>query len=58
LQRLTRDAIIKELNETLRRKEAARIYHWHQRTGQFPPRRDQAIPPAVPGTAGETSQPP
>ena len=38
LQQLTVEAITRELNETLRRKEEARIYNWHQQAGQFPPR--------------------
>jgi hypothetical protein len=58
LGRLTLEAITKELNETLRRKEEARIYHWHQRTGQYPPRRVRADSPTVQGPAGETSRPP
>ena len=57
-RRLTLEAITRELNETLRRKEEARIYHWYQRTGQFPPKRAKEAPPAVQGTAGETSRPP
>ena len=58
LGRLTLEAVARELNETLRRKEEARIYHWYQQTGQFPPRRVRVAPPAVPCTAGETSRPP
>ncbi len=58
LQRLTLESISRELNETLRRKEEARIYHWYQRTGQFPPRRARLAPLAEQGTAGETSRPP
>jgi hypothetical protein len=58
LQRLTLEAITKELKETLRRKEEARIYHWHQRTGQFPPRRARVTPPTAQATVGETGRPP
>ena len=58
LQRLTLETITRELNETLRRKEEARIYHWYQRTGQFPPRRARRGPPAEQGATGETSRPP
>jgi hypothetical protein len=58
LGRLTLGTITRELNETLRRKEEARIYHWHQRTGQYPPRRAGAASPTVEGAAGETSHPP
>jgi hypothetical protein len=36
--------IADEINRVLRRKEEARIYHWHQRTGEFPPRRGTRPP--------------
>ena len=39
LGRLTVEAIVRELNETLRRTEEARIYHWMHNTGKYPPRR-------------------
>ena len=48
LQRLTLEAITRELNETLRRKEEARIYHWYQRTGRLPPRRARLVSSAAP----------
>ena len=35
------EQIVEEINRVLRRNEEARIYHWHQRTGNFPPRRDE-----------------
>ena len=58
LQRLTLESITRELNETLRSKEEARIYHWYQRTGRFPPRRVRLAPPTEQGTAAEASRPP
>ena len=42
--RLTPEAALRELNAILRRKEEARIYHWRQRTGGYPPRRGAAAP--------------
>ena len=39
LRELTLPGVLRELNATLRRKEEARIYHWFQRTGHYPPRR-------------------
>lgn len=30
--------IAREVTDVLTRNEEARIYHWHARTGQFPPR--------------------
>ena len=39
LGRLTLEGIVQELNETLRRTEEARIYHWMANTGKYPPRR-------------------
>jgi hypothetical protein len=35
----TPEQIAVVINETLRRNEQARIYHWHKATGSFPPRR-------------------
>lgn len=37
--KLTLETIVRELNETLRRTEEARIYYWVHRTGKYPPRR-------------------
>ena len=31
--------IAAEVNRVLRRNEEARIYHWHAKTGKFPPPR-------------------
>ena len=31
--------IAEEINRVLQRNEEARIYHWHQQTKEFPPRR-------------------
>jgi hypothetical protein len=31
--------IATEVNRVLRRNEEARIYHWHEQTNEFPPRR-------------------
>jgi hypothetical protein len=42
LQVLTIERIADELNETLRRKEEARIYAWHHKTNTYPPRRNGA----------------
>jgi hypothetical protein len=39
LRELTLAGVLRELNETLRRKEEARIYHWFHRTGRYPPGR-------------------
>jgi len=30
--------IAQEVSDVLRRNEQTRIYHWHARTGRFPPR--------------------
>jgi hypothetical protein len=30
--------IARQITRVLTRNEEARIYHWHSRTGQFPPR--------------------
>jgi hypothetical protein len=32
------EQIVEEINRVLRRNEEARIYHWLQTTGNFPPR--------------------
>jgi hypothetical protein len=40
--------IAEEINRVLRRKEEARIYHWHRRTGEFPPRRSTPAAPRGP----------
>jgi hypothetical protein len=45
---LTLAGIVREMNETLRRKEEARIYHYHSATGRYPPRRGAADPPSGP----------
>jgi hypothetical protein len=50
LRHLTLQGIVRELNETLRRKEESRIYHWHTRTGHYPPR-CTAVTHAAPGQA-------
>jgi SRSO17 transposase len=39
LGQLTLATIVREMNETLRRTEEARIYHWMNNTGKYPPRR-------------------
>jgi hypothetical protein len=39
LRELSLAAIARELQETLRRKEEARIYHYLSNTGAYPPRR-------------------
>jgi hypothetical protein len=48
LRHLAATRIAEELSATLRRKEEARICHWHQQTGQYPPRRG-ADPDETPG---------
>jgi hypothetical protein len=55
---LTLEALTRELNAVLRRKEEARIYHWQRQTGEYPPRRNRPAPPAVLGTAGDPGRPP
>ena len=35
------ERIAEVVTRVLWRKEAARIYKWHKKTGQFPPRRAQ-----------------
>ena len=44
--------------DPLRCRRRRRIYPWHQRTGQFPPRRARMATHTVQGTASETSRPP
>jgi SRSO17 transposase len=48
LRELTLEGIARAVNATLRRKEEARIYHYYQKTGRYPPRRGQTVN----GTAG------
>jgi SRSO17 transposase len=55
LGRLTLPGIVRELNETLRRTEEARIYHWVANTGKFPPRRTVPSEPLVTVAEGGTS---
>ena len=55
LARLTRESIVRELNETLRRTEEARIYYWVHRTGKYPPRR--ALPTPTTATVVEVALP-
>jgi SRSO17 transposase len=50
LGRLTLAGIVREMNETLRRTEEARIYHWVANTGQYPPRRPVPSEPIVTAT--------
>ena len=57
LEHLTLDRIVEELNQSLRRKEMARIYHWHQQTGQYPPRRDAGGEPRGQAPAGALASP-
>jgi predicted ATP-dependent serine protease len=40
LGEVTLAGIVREVNAALKRKEEARIYHWHRRTGHYPPRRN------------------
>ena len=47
LGRLTLATIVRELNETLRRTEEARIYHWIDNTGKYPPRRTEPGEPTA-----------
>jgi hypothetical protein len=35
----TAEEIAADVTRVLRRNEEARIYHWHNKTGKFPPRR-------------------
>src|SRR5262249_43616156 len=57
LGRGTLPAIARELNETLRRSEEARIYHWVENTGKYPPRRTVPSQPRVTVTLAEVSAP-
>ena len=45
VQVVTVERIARERNETLRRKETARISAWHQKTNTYPPRRQGAEEP-------------
>jgi SRSO17 transposase len=47
LRRLSLATIVRELNETLRRTEEARIYHWVHNTGKYPPRRTEPSEPTA-----------
>jgi len=59
LERLTLGTIVRELNATLRRTEEARIYHWIENTGKYPPRRmEPSDPKVVIAEAGTASGPP
>jgi SRSO17 transposase len=59
LGRVTLPAIVRELNETLRRTEEARIYHWVENTGKYPPRRSAPSQPRVTvAQVGEPRSPP
>ena len=43
--------IARQVSAVLRRNEEARIYHWHRRTGRFPPPRPRPGPrPREPST--------
>ncbi|WP_406699655.1 hypothetical protein V5E97_12420 [Singulisphaera sp. Ch08] len=37
------DEISRVVTRVLRRNEESRIYHWHNATGEFPPRRPRPI---------------
>ena len=50
VQVVTVERIARERNETLRRKETARIYAWHQKTNTYPPRRQGAQETSAGGT--------
>ena len=59
LGRLSLAGIVTEMNEVLRRTEAARIYHWVANTGKYPPRRTSPAAPVVtPAEVGESRNPP
>ena len=59
LGQLTREGIVRELNEVLRRTEEARIYHWVANTGKYPPRRTIASTHGVTVVeVGESGAPP
>src|SRR5262249_38297383 len=47
LGRLSLATIVRELNETLRRTEEARIYHWVHNSGKSPPRRSVPSEPTA-----------
>src|ERR1700746_2870586 len=50
--------MLRELNEKLRRKEEARIYHYVANTGHYPPRREtEEGSPASVGRQGACDQP-
>jgi SRSO17 transposase len=55
LGRLALETIVRELNATLRRTEEARIYHWVENTGHYPPRRTVSSEPIV--TVAEAGAP-
>jgi SRSO17 transposase len=58
LGRLSREDIVREMNEVLRRTEEARIYHWVANTGQYPPRRTVSTAPSEPMISGaEVAEP-
>jgi hypothetical protein len=56
LGRVTLSSIVRELNETLKRTEEARIYHWVHHTGKYPPRR--IVPSASTALVVEVGLPP
>jgi SRSO17 transposase len=58
LQTLTREGIVRELNETLRRKEEARIYHYYHATGRYPPRRTEAADDPADAEPASSRDPP
>jgi hypothetical protein len=39
------EEIARKISAVLRRNEESRIYHWHERTGKFPPPRPRPGPP-------------
>jgi hypothetical protein len=48
LKYLSLQGIVHEMNETLKRKEQARIYYHYRSSGQYPPRRGGTGPPPDP----------
>jgi hypothetical protein len=50
LRELSLAAIVRELEETLRRKEEARIYHYFHNTGAYPPRRQNTAGERIDGS--------